>query len=320
MKLKTLPPVYDKPSYWEELEKKLVLHFKSEIYLPLLREFGIKSSLLKNSYSGLRDLISTGDVRYVNGSIAGDINATASKELKRLGAKWDKSKGWVIALDRLPVEVRDEIQRQSEQDKLFKFSVDESLNKIRLDETFNATTIFDKTVYKVATDFKESTKRLEVLPTLSPTAKKQLAKQYSENLNLFVREFTEKQVLELRKTVQDMTFKGNRNADLAKQLEASYGVTKRKAKFLARQETTLLTSNLKEVQYESIGIDEYYWVSVAGTALHPVRPMHKKLNDESKAGKKFKFSNPPVDDPNGSKHNPGQNYGCRCVARPIVKF
>ena len=48
--------------------------------------------------------------------------------------------------------------------------------------------------------------------------------------------------------------------------------------------------------------------------------MHKELNDRSEKGEVFKFSNPPIDSPNGSRHNPGQNYNCRCIAIPVVKF
>ena len=92
-------------------------------------------------------------------------------------------------------------------------------------------------------------------------------------------------------------------------------MSQRKAKFLASQETRLLTSKLKEVRYKDVGIDEYIWQTVKGTPEHPVRPMHKKLN-----GTKQRFSSPPITNEKGQRNNPGEDYRCRCVARPIVKF
>ena len=55
-------------------------------------------------------------------------------------------------------------------------------------------------------------------------------------------------------------------------IQKSYGVTANKAKFLARQETKLLTTTLKEVRYVDAGVTKYKWKSVTGTAAHPVRP------------------------------------------------
>ena len=46
--------------------------------------------------------------------------------------------------------------------------------------------------------------------------------------------------------------------------------------------------------------------------------MHKELNARSEKGEIFDFRYPPIDDPNGSRHNPGENYNCRCVAIPVI--
>jgi SPP1 gp7 family putative phage head morphogenesis protein len=45
-----------------------------------------------------------------------------------------------------------------------------------------------------------------------------------------------------------------------------------------------------------------------------VRDSHKELN-----GRVFTWDNPPIVDPaRGRRAHPGQDYGCRCVAVPVM--
>jgi SPP1 gp7 family putative phage head morphogenesis protein len=95
-------------------------------------------------------------------------------------------------------------------------------------------------------------------------------------------------------------------------------VSANKAKFLARQETSLMTTKLKETRYREAGVNEYKWKTVAGSKLHPVRPSHKILE-----GRIFRWDDPPITTPPGEavrRNNPGQDYNCRCFAQPIVRF
>ena len=55
-------------------------------------------------------------------------------------------------------------------------------------------------------------------------------------------------------------------------------------------------------------------MTVVGSPNHPVREMHKAL-----AGKVFSWDDPPITNEKGDRNNPGQDYGCRCYARPIVE-
>ena len=61
-------------------------------------------------------------------------------------------------------------------------------------------------------------------------------------------------------------------------------------------------------RYKSVGVQKYRW-STAGD--NRVRPEHKALN-----GKIFDWDNPPLS--TGGKH-PGEDFGCRCIAIPIVE-
>ena len=93
-------------------------------------------------------------------------------------------------------------------------------------------------------------------------------------------------------------------------IQHTYGVSRNKAKFLARDQMSKLNSNIAQFQQTDAGVEEYIWSS-SGDGR--VRDRHKELN-----GKKFKWSDPPiVDKRTGRRAHPGQDYQCRCVALPV---
>ena len=96
-------------------------------------------------------------------------------------------------------------------------------------------------------------------------------------------------------------------------IESEFGVSKRKAEFLADQEAGLVTAKYRKIRYDSLGVQEYVWQTSGDIR---VRPDHAALNN-----RRFAFSNPPVcDNATGRRCNPGEDYRCRCVPRPIVNF
>lgn len=154
-----------------------------------------------------------------------------------------------------------------------------------------------------------------VSPKFSEEQVTKIAKEYNDNMKLSIKGWTEDKVKELRTLVEEKVMKGERYESLAKIIQDSYGTTQSKAQFLARQETNLLTTKIKETRYERAGVYEYKWKCVAGSKDHPVRPLHK-IHDN----KIFRFDNPPIVDKKGNRKNPGEDYRCRCTAIPIVRF
>ena len=70
-------------------------------------------------------------------------------------------------------------------------------------------------------------------------------------------DFLVKEIKELRKLVAENVYKGNRANELEKIIVDRYGVSARKAKFLANQETSLLTSKYTQEKYRSAGVEKY---------------------------------------------------------------
>lgn len=287
------------------------------IYKPLLKV--TKTKLLQNSVEDLLHAILEGHIKYNGVGFVGVFTGTWSKELKKFGAVWSKNTfGWHIREDLLPVEVRQAISmaavREEELRKRFIGALD-SLPIAEVAENVKVDKLFEKAEKDFDTQFRKNVRSIAIPPKLSKEMKEQLAEEYTNNLKLYISKFTQEQVLSLRKTIESHAFTGVRHKSVQEMLTSSYGISKRKAAFLAEQETNLLTAKLQEIRYAEVGIDSYVWQTVKGSAEHPVRPMHKKLD-----GTTQRFSKPPVTNKQGKRNNPRQDYRCRCTAVPIVEF
>jgi SPP1 gp7 family putative phage head morphogenesis protein len=319
-----LKPIRESTEEYDEIEKKIKLLFKKEIYLPILKEFYVSPNVLKNSKEDLIQALQSGRLTYSRGKFSGKLNATLSKELRDMGAVWDrKAKCFSLNLSEMDYDLRDAISA-SESKFLEKIrSIDKKLAAVlpeQLASKLKIENLFDRTLWKVEKQFQQNVKNITIAPKLTETQSARIAAEWQNNMDLWIRNFTEEQIVKLRKDMQKSVLAGNRYESAVKMIQDSYGVTARKAKFLARQETALLMTKFTETRYQDSGIHEYKWRCVKGTPLHPVRPMHQELNDRSNKGEIFRFDQPPVDSPDGSRHNPGQNYNCRCMAIPVIRF
>jgi len=314
-----LQPIREGIDDWSALEDKIVELFQKEIYLPLLEIMSVSSKVLKNSSDPLVDAIEAGRIHFDRGLFSGKFNASISRELRRIGAKWDrKTSGFKLPAGKLPPDVKRAIGISESRFKKVLKLVDKKLSDMfpdKIADKLNATQIFDTQLWKVDTSFKATIRNITVAPDLTPAAREKIAAEYNQNMKLYIKDWTEKEIIGLRAKIQENNFSGLRYEGMIKTLQDSYGVSYNKAKFLARQETKLLTSKFKEARYTDAGINEYKWQCVVGSPNHPVRPMHKRLD-----GKICRFDDPPIVDEKGNRKNPGEDYGCRCVARPIVRF
>jgi len=317
-----LKPIFEGTREYEEIERKIKELFKREIYLPLLREIGETSRAIQNARSYLVTALNTGRVTYSSGRFSGKFNAGISKELRALGAKFDRIHGvYKISERTLPMDIRGVISASHArfQEKIEK--IDQKLAQILPDELaskLKVEAIFDQTIYKTEKAFQKSVQDIAVSPLLTETARERIAQKWAENMNLWIQDFTKTEILALRKSVQESVFSGNRYESLVKAIQTSYAVTENKAKFLARQETSLLVAKLKQTRYQEAGIDYYKWGCVSGTKNHPVRPAHKRLD-----GKIFRWDTGAIVSEPGEPErrcNPKQDYNCRCFARPLVGY
>jgi uncharacterized protein with gpF-like domain len=98
---------------------------------------------------------------------------------------------------------------------------------------------------------------------------------------------------------------------LSKDLEARYGVTKRRAAFIARDQSNKATATITRVRQQSLGITHAQWLHSHG-GKHP-RPSHLKASDDKLV---YEISKGAYLD--GVWTWPGVEPGCRCVSKPII--
>lgn len=320
---KELPPIRERPEDYDAIEAAIDELFRKHLYGPLLKDMlpSMKAEMLKNAkdVDALAAAIKAGKVFFYRGEFKGKFTAPVSKELRALGAVWDKgTSSFKLPKSKIPREAARAIEASEARFDQVAKGIDSKLAKMMPEEIADALKVeglFDKTLWRVNRELEENVKGITVVPEMTVHEREQVARDYTKNMKLYIQEWTEKEIVKLRGEVKESVLSGSRYEGLVKTIQKSYGVSQSKAKFLARQETNLMLTKFKHARYVEAGCDEYIWKTVVGSKNHPVRPMHKQLD-----GKTFKWSNPPITDKEGNRNNPGEDFNCRCYARPIVKF
>jgi len=311
-----LEPFYDSPDDSMELYLELKRLFADEIYAPVLRALS-PVEVLHNSKGVLIDAITKGRITFYRGRFTGRFNSKLSQEIKKLGGKF-RGGGWNLPLRSLPPEVRraHEVSFSSMERTVGK--VDAQLRNLlpeKIADKVRTKKIFDTALWRFDKKFKRSVRAITVPAQLTKEARARISEQYTENMKLYIRDWTENEIVKLRKEITIHAFKGDRYEGIVEAIQRRYEVGKSKAQFLARQETNLLLSKFKESRYTDAGMPYYIWKNVAGSKKHPVRPMHRAL-----AGTKQRWDNPPITSPNGQRNNPGEDFGCRCFPIPVTQI
>lgn len=98
---------------------------------------------------------------------------------------------------------------------------------------------------------------------------------------------------------------------LTKDLEEQFGVTRRRAAFIARDQNNKATASITRVRQTELGITEATWQH-SGGGRHP-RPTHVAMS-----GKRYEIAK-GMWDPAVKKYIlPGEEPNCRCVSRPVI--
>lgn len=323
-----LRPIKESRDDYDKIEAKIKAVFKKLVYYPLLAELDeTKTKLVNASDSALADALRMGRVTFSEGAFSGRLSSAVSRELRELGAEWNRGTyRYKIPLAKLPMSIRSAISASESRFKDKLEAIDRKIAQFLPEQIAGSIQVadnFSSAIWKVDKDFRESVKTISIAPNLTKEQRERLADEWQNNMRLWIRDFSEKEISNLRGKIQKAAFAGDRRETLIKTIQSSYGVTANKAKFLARQETSLLMTELKQTRYKSAGVEEYKWRSVAGTPAHPVRHQHKKLAEASDRGKIYRWDDPPVTTEPGEperRNNPGRDYNCRCFAIPVVRF
>jgi len=316
--MKELKPINFNPKYEEAIRKKIKQFFYDIIFAPIYQTFK-ESSLqyqFKNSSSILKDAILSGKIQYANDIVKGDFNAKIIKEFEKLGYNYDsRIKGFRISLASLPQDIISAITQATTQFNLLQSRLLSAFDNINYAQELSELSFFDQ-YSLVQKDIDKQFKKtvidaIGITPEFTETQKAKLAEEYSNNMKLYIKDFADNEIAKLRGLVEDNTFSGMRADKLQNIIRTQFDVSDRKAKFLAKQETSLITAKYRESRYLDAGITQYVWsTSTDGK----VRSDHKRLH-----GKVFSFDDPPIVNlETGKRANPSEDFGCRCKAKPLV--
>ncbi len=324
---KVLEGIAEKPGDFDLMEQALIKAFRELIYQPLMDSLGLTNKALKNSREDLVSAIMSNRIVFYRGSFKGKFDSKVSRELRKMGAVFDRRTGtYKILASKLPEDIRTQIDASESTFNRIAHRVSERLNQIFPEDIADAvdfTKFFDSALWKTNQNIKKQLKAISVTPHLTDGEREKISKEYAENMNRYIKDWTKKEIIELRGKIQKSTMSGNRYESMVNTIQKSYGVSQNKAKFLARQETNLMITKYKESRYESVGIREYIWQCVHMPhdkspdqhTVGNVRYYHAELN-----GTRQRFDKPPITSHDGRRNNPGEDFNCRCVAKPIVRF
>ena len=316
---RTLAPQRVTDALCDPVEDQLKAIFWKILFEPLTKAIAEHTDhpvkLLNDKGDALRDAIRTGRVQYHDGIFSGDLSAAISSDLRRLGATFDRRRGqYRMPSGDVPPWVRAEAAGYGSRAKAAHDALLDALDDIR-HNLAHAVDVYkvdpSETLGRIEKGFQRVASQVKVMPSLSTHSKEELSKEYSNNMKLWIEKWTNETVTKLRTQVEDNALQGHRFSSLAKVIKSQYGVSQSKAKFLARQETSLFMSNYRKEKFTEAGIQKYRWSS-----SHDVRVRHDHRELD---GTVWSYDNPPVVDKfTQRKGNPGTDYNCRCVDIPLV--
>ena len=133
-----------------------------------------------------------------------------------------------------------------------------------------------------------------------------------ENVEL-IRNIPEKYLLDVQGAVMRSAQTGRDAGQLAKDLQEKLGITKRRASFIARDQSNKATASVANVRYRELGIEFAEWRH-SGGGREP-RPSHVKAGKDHV---RYKVSEGWLDPHLNKRIWPGTEPNCRCVARALI--
>lgn len=148
----------------------------------------------------------------------------------------------------------------------------------------------------------------------NPTLTEFLEAAAYDNARL-IKSIPEQYLTQVESIVMTNVRAGNRSSAITKRLAEQFGISDRRAKFIARDQTAKINGELVKKRQVAVGFEYFQWVT---SDDERVRDRHGDIADKvTQYGRGiYRWDNPPISD-DGVPIVPGQDYGCRCNARPV---
>ena len=321
-----MKPIKPKKEYDKIITDKIREWQYLTIYKPILKI--LKDNVVLNDSQILAHAIQSGTIYYQNGafySTTGRFANNLALELEKIGAKYSKyGRCYRLAKDKIPVNLLwyiDEIKATALEKVVLinqlleqvSASIEEKLKSFIIDEAVE--TIFFDLQKRLARQ--EQEKKIQTItPKLSDKMAKEIAENYTNNLKFWIKDWEVEQITKMRDQVLQMAVAGKSQTTIAKYIETEFNVhDKAKAKFLARNETSIAVTSYLKAKYKEDGYTHFKWfTNLDGRE----RPLHRQLNSVI-----FSLDEQPIIYENPKKGIvqrgfPGETYNCRCGFIPVT--
>lgn len=303
--MKRLQSFHLKEKYVKDIRKHIFSSIYKSVYAPVLKT--IQEHLpVRNDVDVIKQALLSGKVQFSNGKFYGEWNAKLSRAFRDLNGRYDsRDNTWTV--DNIPYDLQIAI---GDADIMFR-NIVSSIGGIDFELNPIPMTAYDKTA---------DTMRKELWLTLLGVSliepREIETEPYINELNEAVSRYNQEEIERLltfvnlgNETLQDIKKSNNNLTEIYNYIEDRIEASKRKADFLAKNETNRMVNEYKMEEYKTNGITQYIWRSMEDSK---VRPYHAALN-----GQIIDYDNPPVQDKYGNRAHAGQWYNCRCRQIPI---
>lgn len=295
--------------YTQLVENKLFSDLWEMIYKPMFKILNLKA---ENEKDVILEAIKSGKLYLTpEGFKAKDgFDNELSKALIKLGAKYDRY-FQTFRLEEIPENILKAIEASKKRaatklNQINDFLADVQYNLQHIIETM----VFNTEVVTILDDvhgqIKKNITKLNVIePEFTEEQKKQIAENYTNNMQFYIKNWAEKDISAMREKVQKAVLDGYREDEVQEMLEKEYKIASDKAKFLAQNETSIMLAEVKKQTYTQMGFEYFIWNTILDGKE---RELHADLH-----GKIFRFDEPPIIYTyKGVEQRglPGQTYNC----------
>lgn len=171
--------------------------------------------------------------------------------------------------------------------------------------------VIETVAARVAKRATEQNAKLLGLPTRKLGIDPNVVDQFRErNINLITK-LDEDEIARLQGLLSEADQGAWRVEDLRKNLQEEFGITKRHADLIARDQVLKLNGQITQHQQTKAGVESYIWRT---SGDERVRSTHQDLD-----GQQFRWDDPPETNDAGERNHPGGDYQCRCTADPVIE-
>lgn len=284
----------------------------------------LKPNSVINDNDALFNAIKSGSIYYQNGgfySKSGRFSNTIALQLEKIGAKYSKyGRCYRIAKDKLPQQISWVVETTNA--KVFsdvvaiKKTLDDflgvlgdALKGLKLQDVAESMVL---DIEKRANENMRNNKIEVIQPKMSDFIAKQFSENYTDTIRFDIKNALPEQIVKMREVVGQMAIEGESRLTIQRYIENNFVKDQKKAKFLARNESSIAVTEYLKAKYQENGSEEFKWIA---NLDERVRDEHKKLN-----GTIHRYDNPPIiDERTGTRGMPGEFYNCRCTFVPIFK-